>query len=141
VTLKDVRNDLNSRFKRIQKHDEETTNKMGLSAKTIEELAELDETAFQHSSNSSRDFATNVANTVTKVQTVMAIAKTMMTTPLVMTKTEVTGVNAITAASLVIKKQTVVSVRRTSKRRIKKMQLNMLRGKLWMKVNRTARKV
>jgi hypothetical protein len=50
----------------------------------------------QHSSNSSRDFATSVANTVTKVQIVKAIAKTTMTTLLVMIKTEVTGVNAIT---------------------------------------------
>ena len=62
----------------------------------------------QHSSNSSRDFATNVANMVTKVRTVKAMTKTMMITLLVMTKTEVIGVNAITAASLVIKKQTVV---------------------------------
>eukprot|EP00956_Cyclotella_meneghiniana_P039716 scaffold177807_cov69-Cyclotella_meneghiniana.AAC.1 len=45
LTLEDVRNDLNSRFKRILKHEEETTNDKGLSARTIEQLAELDETA------------------------------------------------------------------------------------------------
>ena len=140
VTLEDVCNDINSRFKQIQKHEEETTNKKGLSAKTIEQLAELDETALAAFIKQFKGLC-NKCGKVTEVQTVKAIAKTTMTTLLVMTKTEVTGVNVITAASLVIKKQTVISVRRTLKRRIKKMQLNMLRGKLWMKVNRKARKV
>lgn len=45
VKLEDVRTDLSSRYKRIQKNEEETTNEKGLSSRTIEQLAELDETA------------------------------------------------------------------------------------------------
>jgi stage III sporulation protein SpoIIIAA len=62
LQLEDVRTDLNSRFKCIQKNEEETSTEEGLSSAIMEALSELDETALAAFIKKLKGLRNNVGN-------------------------------------------------------------------------------
>jgi hypothetical protein len=140
VTLEDVRTDLNSRFKRIQKHEEETTNEKGLSTKTIEQLAELDETALAAFIKQFKGLCNKCGKYGHKGADCKSNDKNNDDNPSGYDKDRGNRGQCYYCGKFGHQKADC-RVRRTLKRRIKKMQLSMQRGELWMKVNRKARKV